>query len=266
MINARNHILNTGSVNPPSYILKSYPTQGHKLVRPEYTQFRAEFRNFSFFVVTPAFETQVVELPDLTREPELNYLDISRLQSNRDNLRLWLFWMMCQSRKKKESLANKARHIAELYLRISEKPESIGAFFERNDVPVSWSSREYDPDQLGTKHYAYQIALIARESYWWNPKGFRCVSWAAEELLRMRHITPDITYSQTPFLNTVVATIDEKTAFNQAVEKALEPYFPTWVPLGGDFKAYPIRAPSDIPRYAITREEFYLKTDKNKRA
>ncbi len=91
---------------------------------------------------------------------------------------------------------------------------------------------------------------------WWNPKGFRCVHWAAEELLRLGHITPDVTYKQKPFLNTVVATVDEKIAFNQAVEKALTPYFPKWVPLGCDFKAYPDRALNNIPRYAITRPEF----------
>ncbi len=84
MFKAKNHVLNTGKTNPPCYILKSYPTQGHKLARPDYQQFRTEFRNYSFFVVTPAFETRVIELPDLAREPELNYLDLNRLEDHRE--------------------------------------------------------------------------------------------------------------------------------------------------------------------------------------
>jgi hypothetical protein len=260
MFNAHKDILNTGSTHPQSRILKSYSIEGHKLVRPNYAQYREAFRKFSFYIVTPTFETQVVELPDLDREPDVNFLDMTRLETHRDDLRRWLFWLMCQSRKKKEKLADKAKHIAQLYLRISENPISTHLFFDDNDIPIASYASEYDPDCLATRYYCYQIALIAKESYWWSPKGSRCVGWAEGELIRMKHIAPDITYTQTEFDHTVVSTLGEKDEFNKIIEKALTPFFPKWVPLGGDFKAYPRKAPADIPRYAITREEFLQKT------
>ncbi|WP_417832554.1 hypothetical protein [Terasakiella sp.] len=242
---------------PRSRLLKSYLTQAHTLIRPDYSRYRLEFRDFPFYVVTPTFETQVIEVPDFENEPDLSLLDINNLESHREKLRLWLFWIFCQSIEKKDELADKAKHIADLYLRISQKPTRREPLWSPCKLRQQSSSRHFNPDNITSRHFCYQIALIAQDRHWVHPKWFDCLRWAEEELLRINHVSPDITYKQTEFIYTVLSSQEEVREFNQHIEDALCPYFAELTPMPRDLHHYYQTVPANIPRPAITREEFF---------
>lgn len=242
---------------PRSRLLKSYLTQGHILIRPDYSHYRQEFQDFPFYVVTPTFETQVIEVPDLENEPDINFLDMNKLELHRHELRLWLFWVFCQSTEVKEELANKAKHIAELYLHISQKPTRREPLWPPYELRQQSSSCHFNPDNITSRHYCYQIALIARDRHWVHPKWSDCLRWAEEELLRMDHVSPDITFKQTEFIYTVLSNQNEVREFNQHIEDALCPYFAELTPIKTDINNYYRTVPTNIPRPAITREEFF---------